>query len=318
MEPAFVHSPRYDYALPEMGPADQLASLHRFDGKRASRAWALFEEVGGAPAGTRLEPAPVERADLLLAHDAAYLDSLTSSEALAEIIEIPEAALVPFDLLEAILLEPMRHATGGTILALREAFERGLVVNLSGGYHHAKRDRGEGFCAFSDLAVAIGVARRERGPLRALVVDLDAHQGNGVASIFARDDDAAVFDVYNGEIWPQDEVARRAIRWDHPLPSGTDGAAYLELLARELPRALDEFEPQLVMYNAGTDIVAGDPLGLFEVSTEDVLRRDLFVLEETARRGLPTVVTPSGGYTETSHQLLAELLIEVRERWLRA
>jgi histone deacetylase 11 len=158
--------------------------------------------------------------------------------------------------------------------------------------------------------------RRERASFRVLVVDLDAHQGNGVASIFAEDEDVAVFDVYNGEIWPGDEEARRAIRWEHPLPSGTSGAAYLELLRRELPRALDEFEPQLLLYNAGTDIVAGDPLGLLEVAHADVSRRDFLVLEEAARRALPTVVVPSGGYTDASHRLLAELLVGVAERWL--
>lgn len=315
MQPAFVYCPEFDFTLPrEEGQA--LASLHRFDGQRASRAWTLLdgEEL---PSSCWLEPGPVDPADLSRVHDSAYLASLGNPEVLAEVIEVPEAAEAPPELLEEVLLQPMRHACEGTRLAVDAALEGGLVVHLSGGYHHAKRERGEGFCAWSDLALGVDRARTRHDLERILVIDLDAHQGNGVGSIFAGDPGVTVFDVYNADIWPQDEAARAGIDHEFRLSSGTTGSTYLGLLRRELPPVLDDLRPELVLYNAGTDIVAGDPLGELSVAFEDVEARDRLVVEECASRGLPLVTLASGGYTEDSHRLLASLACFVRDRWLQ-
>ncbi|MCB9916031.1 MAG: histone deacetylase [Planctomycetes bacterium] len=315
MRPAFVHSPAYDFRLPaEL--ARVLANLHHFDGLRAQRAWALFEAGGAVPAEARLAPREVTRAELERVHTGAYLASLASPEVIAEVLEVPLAAQVPLDLLERAVLAPMRLATGGTVEAARHARERGLVVNLAGGYHHAKPWRGEGFCVYADLAIALEAVRAEQGLARALVIDLDAHQGNGVEAAYLHDERVAVFDVYNADIWPQDEQAKAGIRWDHPLRTGARGAEYLGVLEAHLGPALDEFAPELALYNAGTDVVAGDPLGLMELGEADVLARDVFVLESLARRGVPTVVTTSGGYTDASHRMVAAMLGAIRARWM--
>jgi len=316
MDPAFVYRPEFDFTLPALD-AEALASLHRFDGRRASRAWALFEG-DSLPERARIVPERVSFDELREVHGHDYLTSLRSSAVLAEIIELPEAAAAPFELLEGVLLEPMRYACGGTLAAVDACFERGVVVHLSGGYHHAKRDRGEGFCVWSDLALGAERARTRHGVERVLIVDLDAHQGNGLGSIFTGEDDVAVFDLYNADIWPHDEEARAGIRFENRLASRTAGHDYLRLLARELPAALDEFQPGLVLYNAGTDIVDGDPLGDLGVAFEDVEARDRFVVDECVRRSLPVVTTASGGYTDHSHRLLASLCTYVRERWLAA
>ena len=226
----------------------------------------------------------------------------------------PRQQALPFEHLDAAIVQPQRLAAGGTLVALRAALQCGVGINLSGGYHHAKREGGEGFCFFSDISIAIAIARSEHGLQRIAVVDLDAHQGNGVSSIVTGNESVGVFDIYNGEIYPGDEQARKGLRWNHPLRSGCTGADYLELLERELPRALDEFAPQLVLYNAGTDIVAEDPLGQLKVDEECVRRRDAFVLSQTRERGIPTVTTASGGYSDLSYQLLSALVVD---QWLQ-
>lgn len=316
MDPAFVYRPEFDFTLPAFD-AEALASLHRFDGRRASRAWKDFDG-DSLPSGARLVPERVTFDQLREVHGHDYLTSLRSSAVLAEIIELPEAAAAPIGLLEGVLLEPMRYACGGTLAAVDACFERGIVVHLSGGYHHAKREHGEGFCVWSDLALGVERARTRHGVERVMVVDLDAHQGNGLGDVFAGDETVAIFDVYNAEIWPHDEAARAGIRFEHRLASGTTGDAYLELLTRELPAAMDSARPQLVLYNAGTDIVDGDPLGGLSVPFEDVEARDRFVLDECVRRALPVVTTASGGYTDHSYRLLASMCTYVRERWLAA
>jgi histone deacetylase 11 len=314
MRPVFVHRPEFDFTLPGFG-AEALSSLQRFDGGRAGRAWALLDGES-LPASARIQPERVSPETLARVHEADYLASLGNPATLARIIEIPEAADAPLELLERVLLEPMRHACEGTRLAVDAALEGGIAVHLSGGYHHAKRDRGEGFCVWSDLALGIDRARSHHGLERVMVVDLDAHQGNGVGAMFDGDEGVAVFDLYNADIWPWDEEARAGIRFEHRVASGTDGQTYLELLHRELPAALAEFAPQLVIFNAGTDVVAGDPLGELALPFEAVEARDRFVVERCAELAIPLVTLASGGYTEHSHRLLASLGSFVRDRWL--
>lgn len=313
--PNFVYSAGYDFRLPDF-EAQELSNLHLFDGLRAQRAWSLFQSGGPVPEHSIIEPREITRAELELAHTPQYLDSLGSPEAIAEILEIPLAACAPIELLDRVVLGPMRLATGGTVIAAQRALEDGLAFQLAGGYHHAKPASGEGFCVYNDIAVAIRAVRESAGLERVMVVDLDAHQGNGVEECFKEDAGVAVFDVYNFDIYPQDEVARFGIRWDHPLHEGTDGAEYLSLLISQLPRALDEFEPQLVVYNAGTDVVVGDPLGALSIAPQEVIARDLLVIDETRRREVPLVVTPSGGYSDESHRLIAGTLAGIRARWM--
>jgi histone deacetylase 11 len=175
-----VYSPRYDFSL--FG----LERLHPFDARKFSRAWALLEQRLGAELERYWEEpkAPIPEADLLRVHDAEYLESLQRSSVIAAALEVAALGVVPNALLQRGLLEPMRLATAGTLLAAERALENAgsMVMNLGGGYHHAFRDHGEGFCFYADAAIAIE-ALRARGRLAKddtiAVFDLDAHRGNG-------------------------------------------------------------------------------------------------------------------------------------------
>ncbi len=304
LAPVFVYSDRYTFVLP---PGYE--NIHLFDGAKFQRAIAALADRGVSLEGRVIDPVEVTREELELVHEPAYLDSLVEPRVIADILEVDALAQVPIEMLDELALTPMRLAAGGTIQAVRAAFEAGVAVNLSGGYHHAKRAKGEGFCVYSDIAVAIEIARQERSLERVMVVDLDVHQGNGVESIYRADGGVEVFDMYNFQIYPTgDQEARGGIRWDHPLPGGTEGPEYVERLREHLPAALDEFEPQLVFYNAGTDVFAGDPLGELEVDEAHVLERDRLVIQSAVDRGVPVAMAPSGGYTDDSHRLLANAL----------
>ena len=90
------------------------------------------------------------------------------------------------------------------------------------------------------------------------------------------------------------------------------GADYPDALRKKLPPFLDAIARSgrvgLAVYNAGTDIVSGDPLGRMNVSESHVLERDRFVIDQLTRRGIPTVVVPSGGYTRESYRLIAKMV----------
>ncbi|MBN2354284.1 MAG: histone deacetylase [Spirochaetales bacterium] len=299
---AFVYSPEYTI---ELGGIER---YHPFDTSKYQTVRDDLIASGAARAEDFVAPAEATVDDLLLAHTRAYLNSLADPLTTARIAEVNEVAYFPAAMIDKGLYRPMRFAAGGTILGARLALERGAAVNLSGGFHHAKRDSGGGFCYYSDIAIAIERAWRDRPDLKVLVVDLDAHQGNGYESIFADDRRIGVFDVYNRDIFPEDKPAEKFIDFPHPIRSGTDTAAYLALVARELPPVLDSFRPGLVVYIAGTDVFEADPLGKLAMSADGIVRRDEFVFREARVRGVPFLMLLGGGYTTDSGPIIARSL----------
>jgi histone deacetylase 11 len=303
-----VFSPRYDLSL--FG----LERAHPFDARKYGRAFSLLNERVGASLSARVAApaAPASDEVLLKVHTREYLSSLGSSATVAKAIEVGVARFVPNSILRQKVLAPMRWAVAGTILAAELALEGALVMNLGGGFHHAFRDRGEGFCVYADVALAIAQLRSQ-GRLRAddqvMVIDLDAHRGNGFEAIVKDDPTIHVLDVYNFQIYPgllpHSDPDQQPFMI--PILAGSDDATYRDILAEDLPKFLaSAADAKLAFYNAGTDIVAGDPLGRLNVSPAGVTARDRTVIDALASRGIPTVIVTSGGYTRISHKLIAE------------
>ena len=299
-----VYSPRFDINF--FG----LEKLHPFDAKKYSRAWARVPQLH-ENALTVTEPVSDE--DLLRVHSEAYLASLRHAHNLARALELPIIGGLPVKLTELAVLNPMRFGVAGTILAAREALTEGLVFNLSGGYHHAKPDQGEGFCLFNDITIAIAILRAEGLLGNIVYVDLDAHMGNGVAHCFLNDRSVWLFDMFNADRYPySDTLARQRLDWPIPLKDGTAGPLYLNLLQTNLPEFLETVgsmgEITLAIYNAGTDPYEKDALGGLRLTETELLNRDLFVLTTLHALNLPTLVLPSGGYSDASHRMIANTL----------
>lgn len=302
-----------------------LERLHPFDSRKYGRAWrAVGREVrrlrDRAWAGV---PRPAAAADLAAVHDPAYLDRFRDPRELAVALELPFVRRLPGWAVRWAVLRPMRWAVAGSLVAARAALTTGLAVNLSGGYHHAKPDRGEGFCVFNDVAYLVHGLRAE-GRLaaddRVVYVDLDAHQGNGVCHHFRDDRRVFVYDAFNPRIYPAfDTDARDRVDCPIPLPAGCTGAEYLRLLELTLPGFLDSVGRNgrvgLAVYNAGTDVFAGDALGGLNLSAADVLARDLYVVEQLRARNLPVVMLLSGGYSRESYRLVADTVIELLRQY---
>jgi histone deacetylase 11 len=308
-----VYDRRYNLGFPGA------QRLHPFDLKKYGRAWrVLRQEMGEELAKMHVAvSAPVSDEQLLRVHTPDYIASLRQSAVVANAIEVPAMRRAPWWLLDRFVLQPMRWATAGTIVAGREALIHGLAFNLGGGFHHAKPAAGEGFSIYNDIAVMV-TALRQEGRLtaagRVACVDLDAHLGNGVARCFGDDSRVFLFDMHNGHIYPvHDSLARQRVDCLVPLPPGCTGEAYLHRLQAQLPTFLDSVSRssaiELAIYNAGTDVLAGDPLGDLSLSLDDVLVRDLFVLRTLRDRSIPTVVLTSGGYTALSYQAIAKTIL---------
>ena len=206
----------------------------------------------------------------------------------------------------------MRSACQGTLTAARAALADGFAVNLSGGYHHAKPDDGEGFCVFADVSYALKSLWQDNtlaDDALVLYIDLDAHMGNGVAHCFLEDPRVRLFDMYNNEIYPYDPEAAQRIDCNLPLKIGCEEDLYLGILADNLPSYVDQLTQEkpiaLAVYNAGTDPYEGDELGGMKISQDGILRRDVFVFQTLQSRNIPTLFVPSGGYSKLSYQLIA-------------
>ena len=300
-----------------------LERLHPFDSRKFGRAWRCLRKHFGKHLQEMAvrPPGPVRQEQLLRVHEAAYLERLRDPACVSAALELPQAGRLPGRLLDHAVLRPMRWAAMGSIVAAHEAMNHGLAVNLGGGYHHAGRERGEGFCIYSDIALAIDALRQEnrlKPAHRIAYVDLDAHQGNGVCHLFAEDSRLFIFDMYNRDIYPcMDITARERIDCDVPLSTGCRDKEYLQNLTTRLPVFLDSISKTetvaFAIYNAGTDIYVGDPLGALGVSAAGVLERDLFVIRELRQRQIPTLMLLSGGYTRISYKLVADSVIAMLE-----
>ncbi|MCU1342100.1 MAG: histone deacetylase superfamily [Candidatus Acidoferrum typicum] len=272
-----VYHPRYDLDLgTHVFPSQKFKMVHD----------ALLEE-GLADPGDFLMPEPAADEDVLRVHTPPYVqklqtDSLTLSERMKLEIPVSESTVQAFWL-----------AAGGSILAGRQALQDGFAANLSGGFHHAYPDHGEGFCMLHDVAIAIR-ALQARGEIRtAMTVDTDVHHGNGTAAIFANDPSVYTLSIHQENNYP---MPKPPSDQDIGLDDGTRDAEYLAALEKGLIHSLKTITPDLIFYVGGADPYREDQLGGLALTMEGLQKRDRLVFDHARRRGIPVASTMAGGY----------------------
>ena len=230
---------------------------------------------------------------LALAHCPVYVQRIETGEVSAN-----EQRDIGFPWSKAMVERSLR-SVGATVAAVRSAMQHGASVNLAGGTHHAKRDRGGGFCVFNDLAVAARVYQTDwianagrLGP-KVLVIDLDVHQGDGTAEILATDPTVFTFSMHGAKNYP---FTKSVSDLDVALPDGIDDDGYLKELDSALSHIGSLFSPNLILYVAGLDVHQADRLGKLSLSDSGIERRDKLVLDWAAERCLPVVAVMAGGY----------------------
>jgi histone deacetylase 11 len=317
MQPKIIYSPNYNIHF--FG----LEKLHAFDSCKYGRAWQRLEGTFGIDKlnNWKVKPMyPVEESLLSIVHTEDYLKLLNNSNYVMQLLEMPLLGwFVPIERLRKHVLEPMRLAVTGTIIASEEALNSGIAVNLSGGYHHASKSHGGGFCIYSDIAVAISKLRQSNEITnndQIIIIDLDAHQGNGLERIFYEDKNVYFLDMYNQNTYPNDEWAKQRINYNIPLHTGTTDEEYLGKLRKQLPLLLQEVRnPKIAFYNAGTDIYKNDSLGGLQISEQGILERDKLVFKTLIDANIPLIMLPSGGYSKMSHILIANSIKYILENW---
>jgi acetoin utilization deacetylase AcuC-like enzyme len=258
----------------------------------------LREAAEATLPGVRVtEAPPASDGELALAHDPDWIGAVvhgTTSAAQQREIGFPWSDR---------MVERARRSVGATIAAARTAlFEgEGVAANLAGGTHHAYAHKGSGYCVFNDVAVAARLMqaewnRRQRRLLRVIVIDLDVHQGNGTAAIFADDPTVFTLSLHGAKNFP---FRKEASDLDVELPDGCTDEPYLAALDAALRRAWachGDLPPGLAFYLAGADPHENDRLGRPKISSDGLAERDRRVLAALRERRIPVALSMAGGY----------------------
>jgi acetoin utilization deacetylase AcuC-like enzyme len=262
-----------------------LPAGHRFPIGKYRLLREILERDGLVSPAELRESHPIEIESLLLAHTRGYVDSIVRGT-----LDSSDQRRLGFPWSEELVLRS-RSSAGGTLAAAFAALEHGVAGNLAGGTHHAFADHGEGYCTFNDHAVAIRTLQREGRIRRASVVDLDVHQGNGTAAIFAGDADVFTFSMHGAKNFP---FRKQRSSLDVELPDDCGDREYLETLEQHLPAAIEGAD--IVFYQGGVDPLAEDTLGRLSLTHDGLRARDRMVFEAVRNRALPIVLTLGGGY----------------------
>ncbi|XP_055903981.1 histone deacetylase 11 [Eupeodes corollae] len=296
-----------------------LQKLHPFDAAKGHHIVKILKGENLLAEGNFYVPSEITKEELLEVHKKEYLKSLKWSINAAKISEIVPLLLVPNHFVQRGYLRPMRFQTAGSILAGKLALTSGWAINLGGGFHHCCSYRGGGFCAYADITLLVTkILREEKHIARVMIVDLDAHQGNGHERDFCNNNNVFILDMYNASIYPKDHVAKESIKCAVELRPFTEDAAYLKKLERSLKDSIGQFQPNLIVYNAGTDILKGDSLGLLSISPQGVINRDEYVFTTCIQSKIPIVMLLSGGYLKSSAVVIANSIMNLRAKGLLA
>ncbi|MDB5869721.1 MAG: histone deacetylase superfamily [Polaromonas sp.] len=240
--------------------------------------------------------------ELALVHTPPYIEAITHGT-----LPAPAQREIGFPWTPA-MAERARRSAGATVAAARAALgltagsrPQGIAANLAGGTHHAYAGKGGGFCVFNDSAVAARLMQAEwarqhgpaRQPLQVAVIDLDVHQGNGTAHIFAHDPSVFTLSLHGEKNFP---FRKETSDLDVELPDGCLDAPYLQALEHALDELERRFEPGLVLFLAGADPFEGDRLGRLNLSFDGLEARDRRVFDWAWQRRIPLAFSMAGGY----------------------
>ena len=248
-----------------------------------------------------IEPHAATDAELLRVHHKDYIGRV-----MAGTLSKEEIRRIGFPWSQELVQRSLR-STGAAVDAALAALRDGVAASLAGGTHHAFPGHGEGFCVLNDIAVTIKILLQEKKIKKALIIDLDVHQGNGTAEALKDDINTFTFSMHCGKNYP---FVKANSDLDIELDEGTGDTEYLHVLNQHVLDVLTKVNPDIVFYLAGVDVVEGDRYGRLNLSRSGLQKREQFILGLMKRLSLPVVILMSGGYA-TTPGITADLHAEV-------
>lgn len=307
----------YDPAMAgyDLGPSHPLKPERFTLSVELMRSYGLIGgEDSDAPLRIAQPAGPAPDADLLLVHDAGYIETVIEASADPEAFRSRTVrGIGPGDTPAAPgLHEAAALIAGGTATGLALVLDApaddlpARAFAPAGGLHHAQRDRAAGFCVYNDCAVAIAVALRDRPGTRIAYLDIDAHHGDGVQAAFYDSPDVLTISLHESGrfLFPgtgfADETGRGAgvgSAINVPLPPHAAAGEYAEAFDRVVEPGLAAFAPDVLVAQCGADTHRDDPLthlGLTLGDLRDLYRRVIGLADRYA--GGRLLCTGGGGY----------------------
>lgn len=291
-------------------------NVHPFDTRKYEKVFKYLEQANLISYESVIRPVFPSMEVLSKVHTSAYLASMKDTVQVSRITEVPLLSVLPSNLVYRNFVVPQLYASAGTMHATKIALDKGWAINIGGGFHHAHKEDASGFCLFSDIALSVLMARETESVNKIMIIDLDAHQGNGHGRDFGADENVYIFDMYNAIIFPNDYEGYIGLDKNVHVKVRSGDEVYLDKLAKSLKEAFNEFKPDLIIYNAGTDILEGDPLGMLNVSPKGVMARDEMVFTYARKQAIPIVMLLSGGYQENNAKVIAGSIINLANKSL--
>ena len=226
--------------------------------------------------------------DVLLTHEKSYFQKLVS-----QTLSKSELRPIGFPMSND-LVEREKIISQGTIDCALFSLENNISMNIAGGTHHAFYNRGEAFCMLNDQAIAANYLIKNKFCKKILIVDLDVHQGNGTASIFQNNDDVFTLSFHGKNNYP---FKKEKSNLDVEFDNGVTDTFYLNKLKYELPKIIEDFQPEFIFYLSGVDVLENDRLGKLSLSLEGCKERDRFVLNLCKQNKIPVQISMGGGYS---------------------
>ncbi len=291
------YHPQYNISL------GLLNYLHPFDGRKFSTVFNAIESLEGI--NIKQPDNPASQAIINDFVDGLQRRLLHKKRYILRALEIPYIPLLPFSMIDKRILLPMRWGVAGTIEASKAALNGNNAWNLSGGYHHATPRNSQGFCIYNDIGISLqeaSTAGLVSETDKILIIDIDAHHGNGNAYTFMNKKNVTILDIYNNDIYPQNNLTKERVNINVPLTAGTDGHEYNTALQSALNKLEGDYRIAYVI--AGTDVLESDSLGGLGLSITECVERDKLVYEKLQSLSIPAVFLGGGGYSRDSAQAI--------------
>ena len=278
MFPIAFH-PIYKHPLPEG---------HRFPMLKYDLLPQQLLHEGTASQGDFFTPKICDLQHVLAVHKQDYVTDLMNLT-----LDAKAARKIGFPLSHQLIERELRIAQG-TILGCEKAFETGVAFNIAGGTHHAFTNRGEAFCMLNDQAIGAQYLLNQKLAVSILIIDLDVHQGNGTAEIFANQNQVFTFSMHGKTNYP---FKKEVSDLDVALPDFTTDDLYLSTLQEILPKLIEQQKPDFLFYLAGVDILETDKLGKLSCTISGCKKRDEIVFSLSKEYQIPIQVSMGGGYS---------------------
>lgn len=267
-----------------------------------------------------LPPRLATDVELLLCHTQEYLDEVQKNiqECVKKNADDGSFQLSTGDVQISKESDTVARFAVGAVLVAVDAVMNGKAQNafclVRPPGHHACSDKGMGFCLYNNVAIGASYAALKYGLKRLLIVDWDVHHGNGTQEIFEENPSIFYFSTHNGRIYPgtgwMEEIGKGAgegFNLNYPLdPWKNPREKIKEIFSHQFVQAMQVFQPELVFISAGFDAHALDPLGGFNLTTQDFVDLTKIVkniAEQYAKGRLVSVL--EGGY---NLDVLAEVI----------